>query len=131
MKEVNKNNSRWIFQIILPMVSCFLIIVICAFLLISGVRDGAFNLHMLRDISTAFLLLLVFPSGLLFLATMIAFIYLTNKSYKWFQRIFPNIQSIFLWIEPIVNKLCNASTHPYIFSESIHAIFKKKMNPEG
>lgn len=131
MEEVNKNNSQWIFQIIIPMISCFVIIVICAFLLISGVRDGAFDLHMLVDISSAFLLILIIPSGLLFLATMIAFIYLTNKSYKWFQRIPPNIQSIFLRIEPIVNKLCSASTHPYIFSESIHAIFEKNKNPEG
>ena len=131
MKEVNKNSTQWIFQIILPMVSIFIIIGICGFLLISGVHDGALNLRKLGDISAAFLLILIIPSGMLFLTTMVALIYLTHKSFGWLRRISPNIQTIILQIGPSVKKICKTSTHPFIFIESIYAIFEKKKNPEG
>jgi len=131
MEEVNKNRNHWIFQIILPMVCSFIIIDICGFLLINEIRDGVLNLRMLGDISIAFLLILIIPSGMLFLATMIALIYLTNKSFKWLQILFPNIQSVFLRIDPGVKKICKTSAQPFIIYESIHAIFEKKKNPEG
>ncbi len=131
MKEVNKNSSQRFFQIILPMVSIFTIISICGFLLISAARNGALNLRILGNISVAFLLTLIIPSGILILTTMITLIYLTNKSFKWLLNIFQNTQSIFLRIDPIVTKICKTSAHPFIVFESIYAIFKKKMNPEG
>ena len=131
MKEVNKNSTQWLSQIILPMVIIFIIISICGFLLFSGTHQGTLNLRILGDISASFLLTLLISSGLLILATMITFIYLTNKSFKWVRNIFQNIQSIFLRINPGVTKICKTSAHPFIFFESICAIFENKKNPEG
>jgi len=131
MKEVNKNSTQWLSQIILPMVIIFMIIGICGFLLFSGTRHGALNLHKLGDISAAFLLTLLISSGLLILATMITFIYLTNKSFEWLRNIFQNFQAIFLRINPSVTKICKNSAHPFIFFDSLRAIFETKKNPEG
>jgi len=131
MEEVNKNKVQRIFQIILPMVSSFIIIGVCGFLLFSGVHGDALNLRILGDISAAFLLILIIPSGMLFLAAMIAFIYITHKSFNWARRIFPKIQSVFLRIDPNVKTICKTSAHPFIFFDSIYTIFRKKRNPEG
>jgi len=131
MKEVNKNSTQWLSQIILPVVIIFIIIAICGFLLFSGTRQGALNLRILGDISTAFLLTLIISSEMLILAAMITFIYLTNKSFKWLRNIFQNFQSIFLRIDPSVTKICKISAHPFIFFDSIRAIFKPKKNSEG
>jgi len=131
MKEVNKNSAQRVFQIILPMVSIFIIIGIGGFFLFNGTHHGALNLRMLGDISTTFLLILIISSGMLILATMITLIFLTNKSFKWLRNKFQNIQSIFLRIDPSVTKICKTSAHPFIFFESIHAIFEKKKNTEG
>ena len=131
MKEVNKNSTQWLSQIILPMVIIFIIIGICGFLLFSGTQHGTLNLHILGDISAAFLLILLISSGLLILATMITFIYTINKSFNWLRIIFQNIQSIFLRIDPTVTKICKTTVHPFIVFESIHAIFENKNNPEG
>jgi len=129
MKEVNKISTQWFFQIIFPMVSIFIIIGICGILIINGTHYEALNLRVLGNISVAFLLTLIIPSGMLILATLITLIYLTNKSFKWLRNIYQNIQSIFLRIDPIVTKICKTSAHPFIVFESIYAIFKKKMNP--
>ena len=131
MKEVNKNSAQRVFQIILPMVSIFIIIGIGGFFLFNGTHHGALNLRMLGDISTTFLLILIISSGMLILATMITLLFLTNKSFKWLRNKFQNIQSIFLRIDPSVTKICKTSAHPFIFFESIHAIFEKKKNTEG
>ncbi len=131
MKEANKNGTQRVFQIILPMVGSFIIIGVCGFLLFSGVRGGVLNLRLLGDISAAFLLIIIIPSGILFLAATIALIFLANKSYKWLQSFFLNIQSVFLQIDPSVNKICKASAYPFIIFESIHTIFKRKKNPKG
>ena len=131
MKEVNKNSAQRVFQIILPMVSIFIIIGIGGFFLFNGTHHGALNLRMLGDISTTFLLILIISSGMLILATMITLIFLTNKSFKWLRNKIQNIQSIFLRIDPSVTKICKTSAHPFIFFESIHAIFEKKKNTEG
>ena len=131
MKEVNKNSNQWFFQIILPMVSIFVIIGIGGFFLFSRTHHGALNLRILGDISAAFLLTLIISSGILILSTMITLIYMTNKSFKWLRSIFLNIQPVFLRIDPSVTKICKISAHPFIFFESIHAIFMKKKNPEG
>ena len=130
MKEVNKNSTQRFFQIILPMVSIFIIIGIGGFFLFSGTHHGALNLRILGDISAVFLLTFIISSGILILATMITLIYLTNKSFKWLINIFQNIQSIFLRIDPSVTKICKTSAHPFIFFGSIHAIFEKK-KPKG
>ena len=58
MEEVNKNNTQRFFQIILPMVSIFIIIGIGGFLLFNGTQHGALNLRVLGDISAVFLLTL-------------------------------------------------------------------------
>ena len=131
MKEVNKNSTQWLSQIILPMVIIFIIIGICGFLLFNGTQHGTLDLRILGNISAAFLLTLLISSGLLILATMITFIYLTSKSFKWSRNIFQNIQSIFLRIDPGAKKICKTSVHPFIFFESIRVIFENKNNPEG
>lgn len=131
MKEVNKNSTQWLFQIILPMVIIFIIIGIGGFLLFSGTQHGTLNLHILGNISAVFILILLISSGLLILATMITFIYTINKSFNWLRIIFQNIQSIFLRIDPTVIKICKTTAHPFIFFESIHTIFDNKNNPEG
>jgi len=131
MKEVNKNSTQWLSQIILPMIIIFIIIGICGFLLFNGTRHEALNLRILGDISTAFLLTLIISSGMLILATMITFIYLTNKSFKWLRNIFQNFQAIFLRIDPSVTKICKTSAHPFIFFDSLRAIFEIKKNPKG
>ena len=128
MKEVNKNSTQWFSQIILPMVIIFIIIGICGFLLISGAHHGVLNLRVLGNISVAFLLTLIIPSGMLILATLFTLIYLTNKSFKWLRNIFQNIQSVFLRIGPTLTKICNTSARPFIFFESMHAFLIKK-NP--
>ncbi len=131
MKEVNKNNTQWFFQIVLPMVSIFIIIGICGILIINGAHYEALNLRVLGNISVAFLLTLIIPSGMLILATLITLIYLTNKSFKWLRNIFQNIQSVFIRIDPTVTKICKTSAHPFIFFESMHAYFTKNKNTEG
>ncbi len=131
MKEVNKNNTQWFFQIILPMVCIFIIIGIGGFLLINKAHDGTLNLHILGDISATFLLTLIAPSGIFILASMVTLIYLTSKSFIRLRIIFQNIQSIFLQIDPNVTMICKTSVRPFIFFESICAIFLKKKNPEG
>jgi len=131
MKEVNKNSAQRIYQIILPMVIVFILIGISGFFLFNGTHHGILDLRMLGDISTTFLLILIISSGMLILATMITLIFLTNKSFKWLRNILQNIQSIFLRIDPSVTKICKTSAHPFIFFESIHAIFEKKKSLGG
>ena len=131
MKEVNKNGTQWFFQIILPMVSIFIIIGICGFLLINRAHHGVLNLHVLGNISVAFLLTFIIPSGMLILATLITLIYLTNKSFKWLRNIFQNIQSVFLRNDPTVTKICKTSVHPFIFLSQFTKIFTKNKNTEG
>jgi len=131
MKEVNKISTQCFFQIILPMVSIFMIIGICGFLLISRAHHGVLNLHVLGNISVAFLLTLIIPSGMLILATLITLIYLTSKSFKWLRNIFQNIQSVFLRIDPTVTKICKTSAHPFILLSQFTKIFTKNKNTEG
>jgi len=126
VQKANKNSSQQFFQIILPMVSIFMLIGICGFLLIGGVHKEVLNLEKLRDISATFLFILIIPPTMLFLATVIAFIYLISRYSKWIQIMTPNIQSVMLRIEASTNKICKTSTHPLIIFESIYAIFKKK-----
>jgi len=126
LQKTNKSRSQQFFQIIMPMISFFIIIGICGFLIIGGVRKDTINLEKLADISAAFLLILIIPPTMFFFATVIAFIYLTNRYSKWIQIMTPNIQSVILRIEASVKKICKTSAHPFIFIESIFAIFKKK-----
>jgi len=126
LQKTNKSRSQQFFQIIMPMISFFIIIGICGFLIIGGVRKDTINLEKLADISAAFLLILIIPPTMFFFATVIAFIYLTNSYSKWIQIMTPNIQSVILRIEASVKKICKTSAHPFIFIESIFAIFKKK-----
>ena len=126
-----RKNTQWFFQIILPMVSIFIIISISGYFLFNGTHQGALNLRKLGDISAVFLLTFIISSGILILATMITLICLTKKSFKWLRIIFQNIQSIFLHIDPGVTKICKTSAGPFIFFESIHATFEKKKNPKG
>ncbi len=126
LQNNNKTRSQQFFQIIMPMISFFIIIGICGFLMIGGVRKGTINLEKLGSISAAFLLILMIPPTMFFFAAVIAFIYLTSRYSKWIQILTPNIQSIILRIEVSINKICKTSAHPFIFFESIYAIFKKK-----
>jgi hypothetical protein len=126
LQKTNKTRSQQFFQIIMPMISFFIIIGICGFLIIGGLHNGTINLEKLGDISAAFLLILIIPPTMFFFATVIAFIYLTSRYSKWIQILTPNIQSVMLRIEASINKICETSAHPFIFFESIYAIFKKK-----
>ena len=127
----NMNKKQRIYQIILPFIAFFIIISVCAFLLLRGVRSEAINMRILGDISTAYLLLLIIPSGLMTLVIMVTFIYLTNASSKWIRKIFPGIQSFFRWVESTMIKVGDTSMRPFISIESMLAIFKRKKNPKG
>ncbi len=126
LQKNNKTRSHQFFQIIIPMISFSIIIGICGFLIIGGVLKGTLDLEKLGDISAAFLLILIIPPTMFFFATLITFIYLTNRYSKWMRIMTPNIQSVMLRIEASINKICKTSAHPFIFFESIYAIFKKK-----
>ncbi len=110
-----KNYSQQFFQIILPMVGFFIIIVVCGILLIGGVRNSSLDLEKLGDISTAFLLILIIPPMMFFLATMVGLIYLTNIYSKWIQIMSPKFLSVFLRVEASNKKICKTSVHPFIF----------------
>ena len=125
-QKSNKNRSQQFFQIIMPMIGFFIIIGVCGFILIDGVRKGTFNLEKLGDISASFLLILIIPPTMFIFITVSAFIYLTNRYSKWIQIMTPNIQLITLRIEAGINKICKTSARPFIFFESIYAIFKNK-----
>ena len=131
MEEINKNKTHNLFQIILPMLISFIIISLCGFLLFRGVHNNALNLRILGDISTAFLLVIFIPSGILSLASIIALIYLISKSFIWFRTIFQNIQSLSARMVPGITKICGISTYPFIYIESFCKIFEKNKNPEG
>lgn len=126
LQKINKTHSQQFFQIIMPMIGFFIIIGICGFLIIGGVHKGTLDLEKLGDISAAFLLILLIPPTMFFFATMIALIFLTNRFSKWIQIMTPNIQSVMLQIEASIKKICKTSAHPFIFFESIYAIFKNK-----
>jgi len=126
LQKTKKTRSQQFFQIVMPMIIFFIIIGICGFLLIGGLNKGSFNLEKLGDISAAFLLILIIPPTMFFLATVIALIFLTNRYSKWIQVMTPNIQSIMIRIEASINKICKTSAHPFILFESIYAIIKNK-----
>jgi len=124
--KTSKNNSQRFFQIILPLVGFFIIIIVCGILLIGGVSNNSLNLEKLGNISAAFLLILMIPPMLFFFVIMVALIYLTNTYSKWIQIMSPKFLSIFLRIEASNKKICKTSTEPFIFFESIYAIIKNK-----
>jgi len=123
LQKANKNRSQQFFQIIMPMICFFIIIGVCGFILIDGVRKGTLNLEKLGDISASFLIILIIPPTMFVFITVSAFIYLTNRYSKWIQIMTPNIQLITLRIEAGIKKICKTSARPFIFFESICGIF--------
>ena len=125
MEQAKRNRFQIISQVILPFIGILIILVICGFLLFIGVQDGFLNYRILSDISIAFLVFFIIPSGILFLALLITSIYLMLQLHNWFFNKLINVQSIPLRINPSIQNICKKSVQPFIFIESIISIFKQ------
>jgi len=125
IKEQDTSKNQWLSQIIIPFAGCFLLIIFSSYTIINKGLNLEFNLRMMGDISSSFLILLILPSMIFTLALIILLIFLINKIIKQIKIVFPKLQSISNRINNGINSICEMSVRPLFFFESFQTILRR------